>query len=98
LQAAPRVTSNPAQAIDGPGWQAADKVRRIGATRIHGWRIAIYLVPPLSNEGSAFSGHVVFVWSSEGHTYAAGYHDVVSIASTVRWDRALVGGIRLLPR
>jgi hypothetical protein len=41
-------------------------------------------VPPRTNEGSAFAGHVVLVWTKKGHTYALGFHDVSDIAR--RWS------------
>ena len=70
--------------------------RWLGSLTWGGWRIHILLVPPRYNEGSAFSGHVVFVWTSGDHTYAVGFHDVVSKKVTILWDKELLRGIRLI--
>lgn len=43
-----------------------------GQAIVAGVRAELYDVPPDSS--SAFSGHVVAVWTYEGHTYAAGVH------------------------
>ena len=52
-------------------------------------------VPPATNDGSAFAGHVVLIWTTQGHTYAIGFHEVAGISSTLDLDLALAQGIRL---
>lgn len=53
-------------------------------------------VPPRTNEGSAFAGHVVLVWTKKGHTYALGFHDVSDIRSTLELDLAVARGIEFV--
>jgi hypothetical protein len=54
-------------------------------------------VSPDSNEG-VFRNHVVLVWSSEGHTYAVGFHDYPGIAKTLVLDEELARHVVLMGR
>jgi hypothetical protein len=83
------------EVINGPG-QPRTRIRLLGRTVINGWKIRVVFVPR-ADFYSAFAGHFVFVWTVHGHTYAAGFHDVVNEADTIAWDRELVGSIRLVP-
>lgn len=96
LLATPRPIRDDARVINGPAVLAGMRERPLGVLTSGGWRIQILLVPPRDNEGSAFSGHVVLVWTSGGHTYAVGFHDVVSEKATLLWDKELLRGIRLI--
>jgi hypothetical protein len=52
-------------------------------------------VPPRTNE-SAFTGHVVLVWTAGAHTYAVGFHDMSTRAVTRAMDLELVRNLRLV--
>lgn len=83
LQGAPRIVSTPVRAIDGPG-RFLDGIRpRVqprGHIHVAGRLMHWYLVPPATNLGSAFSGHLVMVWNADGHTYAYGFHELDTFA------------------
>lgn len=85
LQAAPRIVANPARAIDGPAMFPGSRVRPRGKTRVDGKLMHWYYVPPATNQGSAFAGHLVLVWNANGHTCAYGFH----VLETFAIDRAL---------
>ena len=53
-------------------------------------------VPPATNDGSAFAGHCVLIWTSGGHTYAVGFHVAYRLRATLRLDEILARGIRLV--
>ncbi len=57
---------------------------------------AVY-VPPRTNEGSAFTRHVVLIWTVSGHTYAVGFHNVHGLRPTLALDVAVARGVRLAP-
>ena len=46
---------------------------------------------------SAFSDHVVLVWTTNGHSYAIGFHDIGGLRPTLALDLVLARGIRLVP-
>jgi hypothetical protein len=82
--------------VNGPVWYPAARVRTLGRTRINGWRIRVDFVPPATNDGSAFAHHVVLIWTTGGHTYGIGFHDVYGIGPTIRIDEILAKGVRLI--
>ena len=90
LQGAPRIVANPARAIDGPGMFPGSRVRPRGDVRVSGQLMRWYLVPPATNQGSAFSGHLVLVWNAEGHTYAYGFHVLETLAIARALDLEVV--------
>lgn len=83
---APKIVRNPARAIDGPTMVAGSRVQRQGRLRVAAIRGWFYYVPFNSNIGSAFTGHLVMVWNSSGHTYAYGFHVVAGMAETRALD------------
>jgi hypothetical protein len=96
LTASPGRIRSYAKVVNGPAWRPPDRVRVLGSLSIHGWRAHEVFVPPASNEGSAFAGHVVLVWTVGRHTYAVGFHDVSTFARTLRLDRLLVESLGLV--
>jgi hypothetical protein len=96
IQAAPTVIADPAKAIDGPGWYRGASVKPLEIATLKGVTIRSYYVPPATNDGSAFSGHVVMVWSQNGHTYAVGFHNIMGQHTTEQLNLALLHGIRLV--
>ena len=61
---------------------------------IHGWRVRWVTVPTATNDGSAFMGHIVLVWTVGRHTYGVGFHGVSR--NTRALDLELLRSIRLL--
>jgi hypothetical protein len=96
ITASPRALSNDAKVVNGPVWYPADRVQPLGRTRINGWRVRVDYVPPATNDGSAFAYHVVLIWTTGGHTYGIGFHDVYGIGPTIRLDEILAKGVRLI--
>lgn len=90
LQGAPRVVS-PAHAVDGP-YQLfpGTRVQALGVARVGRRRMHWYFVPPATNQGSAFQGHLVLVWDANGHSYAYGFHvlDTMSVARALDLELA----------
>lgn len=82
------------EAVDGP-LPFPGHVHLLDRIRINGWDIQVLTVPQ-DNAYSAFAGHVAFVWTAHGHTYAVGFHDVDSRAATIAWDHALVSSMRMM--
>ncbi len=79
---APRVVRQPARAIDGPAVYPQG-VQSRGKLQIKGKTMRWYFVPP--DNPSAFRGHLVLVWTQNGHTYSYGFH----ITGTTGAARAL---------
>jgi hypothetical protein len=73
------VVRNPARAIDGPGMLPGSRVQPHGRFRAGPIRGRLYYVPPKTNDGSAFMGHLVMVWAASHHTYAYGFHVVATM-------------------
>jgi hypothetical protein len=90
LQGAPHVVSSPARAIDGPGMVPGSHVRPRGKVGVAGKVMHWYFVPPATNEGSAYAGHLVLVWNADGHTYAYGFHVLETFAIARALDLELV--------
>jgi hypothetical protein len=97
IQASPAIVRDFARAIDGPGWYSGARVRPLGRLRVDGRAIRTIYVPPQTNEGSAFAGHHVFLWSESGHTYMIGFHDLGGRQQTNALNIALVRAIHLIP-
>lgn len=89
LQGAPRVIVNPARAIDGPAMFRGSRVDPRGKVRVAGKLMHWYFAPPATNQGSAFAGHLVLVWNSDGHTYAYGFHVLQTLAAARALDLEL---------
>jgi hypothetical protein len=81
--------------VNGPAWYPAARVRTLTRTTINGWNAHAIYVTPAMNDGSAFAGHVVLVWTVNGHTYGVGFHNVKGIKRTLMLDRALVAPLKL---
>jgi hypothetical protein len=96
IQASPAPIPDYAKAVDGPGWYPGARVTVREPITINGWHAHWVFVPPATNEGSAFAGHVVLVWTTAGHTYAVGFHDLSTRAQTRALDLQLVHHIRLV--
>jgi hypothetical protein len=56
---------------------------------------AVYM-PRRTNEGSGLSDHVGLIWTTGGHTYGIGFHNVQGIRETLELDDGLAGGIELV--
>jgi hypothetical protein len=95
LVASPRPLRNLAMLVNGPAWHAGQRVHVLGHRTINSWRVTSFSVPPATNEGSAFAGHVVLAWTTGGHSYAVGFHNVDGSKATLALDRALVESIVL---
>ena len=94
--ASPRPLSNYAKLVNGPAWFPRERVRPIASVTINGQRMRAVYVPPATNDGSAFMYHVVLVWSSRGHTYGFGFHNLHGIQATLDLDEELAKHIRLI--
>ncbi len=96
IQASPRPVLDYAKAVDGPGWYKGARVDVGRWVDVDGLRARWVFVPPAKNEGSAFAGHVVLVWTKTGHTYAVGFHDTSTRGATRAMDLELVRHLRLV--
>ena len=54
--------------INGPGWYPGARVVPLGVVHAGEWTMREVYADPATNEGSAFSDHVVLVWTTDGHT------------------------------
>jgi hypothetical protein len=96
LTASPHPISNYAKVVNGPAWYPDARVEGLGWVTINGWRIREVFVPGATNDGSAFAGHVVLIWTTGGHTYAIGFHAIHGIQRALRLDLTLARSIRLV--
>jgi hypothetical protein len=96
IAASPVPVPDYAKVANGPGWYPGARVSLGGSTVINGWRARWVFVTPATNDGSAFAGHVVLVWTTAGHTYAVGFHDLSTRAQTRAMDLELVRHMRLV--
>ena len=96
LVASPRPIKSYAKVVNGPAWLAGEHVRILGLITIRGRRMHEVFVPPALNEGSAFAGHVVLIWTAGQHTYAFGFHDVSTIKQTLALDLTLGRSLTLI--
>ena len=95
IVASPRPVHDYARLVNGPAWYPGASEQLGGWVTINGWRARWVTVAPATNEGSAFMGHIALVWTTGGHTYGAGFHDVSP--DTKELDLELLRGIRLVP-
>jgi hypothetical protein len=98
IQVSPKPT-NFAHAVNGPIalWPGAGPV--IGGTLVlNGWHMRWLLVNPEHNDGSAFMSHVVLSWTTNGHTYAVGFHAVTTKLRAAAMDYELVRHLELVRR
>jgi hypothetical protein len=96
LVASPRPIRSYAKVVNGPAWQAGERIRVLGQVTIRDWRMHEVFVPPARNEGSAFAGHVVLIWTVGRHTYAFGFHDVSTVKQTLELDVMLGRNLTLI--
>jgi hypothetical protein len=96
VTASPRPLESFARVVNGPAWYPGARVRLLGRIRLNGWKMSEVFVPATTNDGSAFAGHVVLIWTVGGHTYGVGFHDVSSIAQTLSLDLELARNIELV--
>ena len=96
ITASPRVIRDPAKLLNGPGWYHGAAERRLGSPILSGRKRWVYFVPPATNDGSSFAGHIVVLWSQDGHSYAVGFHDLRGVKITEQLNALLVSGIRMV--
>jgi hypothetical protein len=89
ITASPHKLGSYAKLVNGPGWTANTEIRPLGWLTIGGWLTRAVFVPPASNEGSLFAGHVALIWTVGDHTYGVGFHKYGS-EDTVRLDERLL--------
>ncbi len=53
-------------------------------------------VSPSTNDGSAFAGHVVLIWTAGGHTYGVGFHAFHGIENALALDLELARAVKLV--
>jgi len=94
--ASPRPIRDYAKVVNGPAWYPRARVEVDGWTTVRGRRIRWMFVPPATNEGSAFAGHVVLVWTTGGHTYAVGFHDATTRCAARAMDLELARHLRMV--
>jgi hypothetical protein len=92
----PRALRSYAKVVNGPAWYPKARVRPITRVEINGWRMRAVFVPAQTNDGSAFSDHVVLIWTVGKHTYGLGFHDLNGIRSTLLLDEALARHLTLI--
>jgi hypothetical protein len=97
LQASPEPVRSLARMINGPGWYPGASVVRLGKVRAGGWAMREVYADPATNEGSAFSGHLVLVWSAGRHTYALGFHLNGSRHETRMLNATVARSVSLVP-
>jgi hypothetical protein len=97
IVSSPRALRDPAKVVNGPGWYPGAHVRLLRHLTINGWRVKGFSVPSATNEGSAFSHHAVLIWTTGGHTYAVGFHNVDGLPATFDLDVVFARAIRLVP-
>ncbi len=96
LTASPRPLTSYAHLVNGPAWYPRARVRPLGWVTVRGRRMRSVFVPAATNDGSAFMNHVVFSWTTGGHTYGFGFHDVHGIRAALALDVQLARGIVLV--
>jgi hypothetical protein len=96
LTATPRPVRSYARVVNGPAWYPRARVRPLDWVTVGGQRMRAVYAPRSTNGGSAFSDHVVLIWTTGGHTYGIGFHNVEGIRETLELDEGLAGGIELV--
>lgn len=94
IRGSPRPVRAYAKALDGPASYPGELVEPGAWVTVNGWRARWVVVP--SRTESIFSGHVVLVWTTGGHTYSVGFHDWNRRAVTRAMDLELVRHIRMV--
>jgi hypothetical protein len=85
LEIAPRVVTSPTTIVDWPLKLPDQRVKDEGHVVVGGVDMALYFVPPATNEGSVQMHHLVVIWTQRHHTYCYGFH----VVSTLRRARAM---------
>ena len=96
ITASPTVLKNYAKLVNGPAWYPLARVHPLGWVEINGRRMRSIFVPPATNDGSAFTDHVVLAWSEGGHTYGFGFHNTGGIRRALLLDEELARHIELV--
>lgn len=96
ITATPHVIGSFAHVVNGPVWRPEERVRVGGSVLVNRWRARWIYVPPSTNEGSAFAGHHVLVWTTGGHTYAIGFHETSTAATARAMDLALIRNLQIV--
>ena len=96
LTASPHPLTNYAKVVNGPAWYPTARVKVLGWADANGQRMREVYVSPETNEGSAFAGHVVLIWTTGGHTYGVGFHNLHGINSALALDLELVRSMKLV--
>jgi hypothetical protein len=94
--ASPRPLQNYAKVVNGPAWYPKARVQPIAWATIKGWRMRAVSVPQSTNDGSAFSNHVVLIWTIGRHTYGVGFHNIHGVHETLFLDEQLARHIKLV--
>ncbi len=96
ITATPRPLRSYAKVVNGPAWYPRARVRPLGWVTVNGWRMRAVYAPGATNAGSAFSDHVVLIWTVGGHTYGVGFHNADGIRRALELDEDLARGIELV--
>jgi hypothetical protein len=97
LQASPEPVHSLARMINGPGWYPGAREVRLGNVHVGGWTMRTVYADPATNDGSAFSDHIVLVWTAGGHTYALGFHLSGSRHKTQILNKTVARSVSLVP-
>jgi hypothetical protein len=97
LQASPEPVRSLSKMINGPGWYPGASEIRLGTVQAGGWTMHAVYADPATNAGSAFSDHLVLVWTTGGHTYALGFHLARSRHRTQMLNEAVADSVTLVP-
>lgn len=84
------------EAVDGPGTNGKYQVDIGGRLTVGRWHGSWVFVDSRTNPDSAFMGHLVFVWTVGGHTYAVGFHAVSTLLTAAAMDYELVRHVSLV--
>jgi len=84
-----------ARVVNGPAWYPGAHVHAFAWVTVNGRRMRPVYVPAATNDGSAFAGHVVLIWTVGRHTYAVGFHDVSGTRNTLLLGEELARSITL---
>jgi hypothetical protein len=96
LSASPRPLASFARVVNGPAWYPAARTRPLGRVLVNGSEMREVWVPARTNDASSFSDHLALIWTVGGHTYAIGFQNLHALDETLRLDRKIAAGIRLI--
>jgi hypothetical protein len=96
LTASPHPLTDYAKLVNGPAWYPSARVKVLGRATVNGQRMREVYVSPDTNDGSAFAGHVVLIWTTGGHTYGVGFHNLHGMKSALALDLQLARSIKLV--